>query len=184
MENENVGQKVRTLRLASGLTLKKLAIKAGCTDAYLSQLERGLANPSLMILKNIATALQIQVVDLFAEPEKEEDPVVIKENERVNIEFKRGDARLQLLVRNTTNKRMQPFCTTVEPGGGSKGFYSHIGDEFGIVIEGELELNIEGKIHRVKKNESFYFSSHRSHNFTNPSKGRTVVIWVVSPPSF
>jgi transcriptional regulator with XRE-family HTH domain len=184
METENVGQKIKALRLASGLTLKKLANQARCTDAYLSQLERGLANPSLMILKNIANALQIQVVDLFAEPEKEEDPVVIKEKERVNINFKRGDARLQLLVRNTNNKRMQPFCTTIQPGGGSKGSYSHIGDEFGIVIEGELELNIEGKIHRVKKDESFYFSSHQSHSFKNPSKTRTVVIWVLSPPSF
>jgi len=179
-----IAEKLRAFRLANRMTLKQLGSKAGCTDAYLSQLERGRANPSIMILKKIASALQVKVVDFFLEIETDSNDVVCKERERVSIRFKQGDAKIQMLVRNIQNKRMQPFYTTLEAGGGSKGPYSHIGEEFGIVLQGELEVNLNGKPYRVKKNESFYFSSQESHSWSNPGKRKTIVIWVVSPPTF
>ena len=113
-----------------------------------------------------------------------ENEVVGKEGERVKIRFKQGDAKIQMLVRNIRNKRMRPFHTTIDPGGGSKGPYSHIGEEFGIVLEGELEVNLREKPYRVKKNESLYFSSQEPHRWSNPGKKKAVVIWVVSPPTF
>jgi len=181
---KEIAEKLKALRLANHMTLKELGKKAGCTDAYLSQLERGRANPSIMILKKVASALQVKVVDFFLEDETNGNGVVLSEKERVNINFRRGDAKIQMLVRDIQNKRMQPFYTTVEPGGGSEGSYSHIGEEFGIVLQGVLEIQIQGKTHRVKKNESFYFSSREPHSWSNPGKGKSVVIWVVSPPTF
>ena len=181
---KEIGEKIKACRLTNRMTLKQLAAKAGCTDAYLSQLERGRANPSIMILKRIASALQMKVVDFFLEPEPDGNDVVLKEEERININFKSGEAKIQMLVRNIHNKRMQPFYTTIDPGGGSKGAYSHVGEEFGIVLQGELEVNLSGRAYRVKKNESFYFSSQDSHSWLNPGKTKTVVIWVVSPPTF
>ncbi len=179
-----IGEKLKTFRLENRMTLKQLAEKAGCTDAYLSQLERGHANPSIMVLKKIASALQMKVVDFFLEAETAENDVVLKEDERVNINFKRGDAKIQMLTRHIHNKRMQPFYTTIEARGGSRGPYSHIGEEFGIVLQGELEINLNGKPYCVKKNESFYFSSQEPHSWSNPGSKKTIVIWVVSPPTF
>jgi len=181
---KEIAEKLKAFRSANRMTLKQLASKAGCTDAFLSQLERGRTNPSIMILKRIASALGVKVVDFFLEPETQENDVVCKEGERVNIRFKQGDAKIQMLVRNIQNKRMQPFYTTIEPGGGSKGSYSHIGEECGIVLKGILEINLNGKAYRLKKNESFYFSSQEAHGWSNPSKKKTVVIWIVSPPTF
>jgi transcriptional regulator with XRE-family HTH domain len=181
---EEIGIKLKAFRLANGMTLKQLALKAGCTDAYLSQLERGRANPSITTLKKIAQALQVKVVDFFLESEPEENDVVLNEKERVNINFKQGDAKIQMLVRNIQNKRMQPFYTTIEPGGGSKGFYSHVGEECGIVLQGKLEIHRNGKAYSVGRNESFYFTSQEPHSWSNPGKKKTVVIWVVSPPTF
>lgn len=181
---KEIADKLKALRLANHMTLKELSKNAGCTDAYLSQLERGLANPSIMILKKIASALQVKVVDFFLDDETNRDDVVLREKERVIINFRRGDARIQMLVRDIKNRRMQPFYTTIEPGGGSEGSYSHIGEEFGIVLRGILEIRIQGRVHRVKKNESFYFSSREPHSWGNPGKAITEVIWVVSPPTF
>jgi transcriptional regulator with XRE-family HTH domain len=181
---KEIAEKLKAYRLTNHMTLKQLASKAGCTDAYLSQLERGHANPSIMILKKIASALQMKVVDFFLESETAENDVVLKEGERININFKRGDAKIQMLVRSIRNKRMQPFYTTIEPGGGSKGSYSHIGEECGIVLKGMLEINLNGKAYRLKKNEAFYFSSQEPHSWSNPGKRKTAVIWVVSPPTF
>jgi quercetin dioxygenase-like cupin family protein len=136
-----------------------------------------------MVLKRIASALQMKVVDFFLESQPDENDVVLKEEERININFKSGEAKIQMLVRNINNKRMQPFYTTIDPGGGSKGAYSHVGEEFGIVLQGQLEINLKGKAYRVKKDQSFYFSSQDSHSWSNPGRTKTLVIWVVSPPT-
>jgi transcriptional regulator with XRE-family HTH domain len=181
---KEIAEKLKTLRLANRMTLKELAKKAGCTDAYLSQLERGRANPSIMILKKVASALQVKVVDFFLENETNGNDIVLSERERVNLNFPTGDSKIQLLVRDIQNKRMQPFYTTIEPGGGSEGSYTHIGEEFGIVLRGVLDIQLLGRTHRVRKNESFYFSSREPHSWSNPGKVKTEVVWVVSPPTF
>ena len=181
---DEFGKKLKALRIANGMTLKELASKARCTDAYLSQMERGLANPSVMILKNVASALGIKVVDFFLEPRTEEDDVVLREEDRVNLDVKQGDAKIQMLVRSVQNKRMQPFYNLIEPGGGSEGSYSHIGEEFGIVLQGRLEIDLNGRTYQIKKGQTFYFSSQILHSWSNPGRIKTVVIWVTSPPTF
>ena len=79
---------------------------------------------------------------------------------------------------------MHPFFTTIQPGGGSHGLYSHVGEEFGIVLKGELQIHIENDIHLVHQNESFYYNSNLPHSWTNPGKSETIVVWVISPPTF
>jgi len=109
-----IAEKLNAFRLTNGMTLTQPASKAGCTDAYLSQLERGRANSSIMILKKVASALQMKVVDFFPEPETKENDVVCKERKRVNICFKQGDAKIQVLVRGIQNKRMWPFYVIIQ----------------------------------------------------------------------
>ena len=87
---KEIAEKLKAFRLANRMTLKQLATKAGCTDAYLSQLERGRANPSIMILKKIASALQGKVVDFFLGPETQVIDVVCIGGEWVKIVFKLG----------------------------------------------------------------------------------------------
>jgi transcriptional regulator with XRE-family HTH domain len=44
---KEIGEEIKTCRLAVRMTLKQLGAKTGYSDAYLSQLERGRANPWL-----------------------------------------------------------------------------------------------------------------------------------------
>lgn len=179
----DIGGRIKLLRQSNHLTLKQLAEKVGCTDAYLSQIENGRVSPSIASLKKIADALQTKITDFFVESEND-DPVVLRPEQRVTLSLDRWNARIQSLVVNPKNKRMHPFFTTIEPGGGSHGLYSHVGEEFGIVLQGELEIDLDGAIHTVKKHESFYYNSSQPHSWTNPGKEATIVIWVISPPTF
>lgn len=52
-----LGAEVRKLRAERGLTQEALALSAGVDRTYVSQLERGIANPSLAILCRIADAI-------------------------------------------------------------------------------------------------------------------------------
>jgi len=50
-----ISEKLRALRKSRRMTLKDVADRAGCTSAYISQLEKGRANPSIATLKKIAS---------------------------------------------------------------------------------------------------------------------------------
>lgn len=180
---EEIGQKIRTLRKERGLTLRQLAKAARCSPSFISQVERGKTSPSIATLKQIASALRVNIVDFFISPDGFEQ-VVTREDERVEISMRRWKAKIHMLIRSTRGKRMQPFYTVIQPGGGSTGLYNHEGEEFGIVLKGELEINLNGVKYRVKEGESFYYSSQIPHSWTNPTDQETVVVWVVSPPSW
>ena len=54
---ETLGALLRAQRLAEGLSLRELAARTGVSNAYLSELERGRHEPSLSVLRAIASAL-------------------------------------------------------------------------------------------------------------------------------
>jgi predicted transcriptional regulator len=54
---ENIGNKIKVLRSNLGLTLKQVAEKAGCSAAYISQIEHDKVSPSIAPLTRIAQAL-------------------------------------------------------------------------------------------------------------------------------
>jgi transcriptional regulator with XRE-family HTH domain len=60
-----VGRYIREQRRQAELSLRKLASQAGVSNPYLSQIERGLRQPSARILKDIAKALRISAETLY-----------------------------------------------------------------------------------------------------------------------
>ena len=181
---DEISEKLRALRKSRKMTLKDVADGAGCTSAYISQLEKGRANPSIATLKKISSVFGVKISDFFLDNEYEEDDVVIRKDQRSTMGFNRGSAVIESLVRTTENKRMQPLCNTIRPGGGSNGEYAHEGEEFGIVLAGQLELTVGDRVYYVKEGDSFYFPSTESHGFQNRGEKDAVVVWVTTPPSF
>lgn len=56
---------VKRRRQELGFSQEGLALEAGVDRTYVSQIERGIGNPSLMILTRLATTLRMQVVELL-----------------------------------------------------------------------------------------------------------------------
>jgi transcriptional regulator with XRE-family HTH domain len=61
----DVGRYIREQRRQAELSLRNLAKQAGVSNPYLSQIERGLRQPSAKILKDIAKALRISAETLY-----------------------------------------------------------------------------------------------------------------------
>ena len=63
---EALGTLLRAQRQAAGLTLRELSERTRVSNAYLSQLERGLHEPSLSVLRAIAEALEVPLGTLLS----------------------------------------------------------------------------------------------------------------------
>lgn len=61
-----VGEFIRLQRGLAHLTLRQLADLSEVSNAYLSQVERGLYSPSAQVLKNVAKALDLSAETLYA----------------------------------------------------------------------------------------------------------------------
>ncbi|MGO5127473.1 helix-turn-helix domain-containing protein, partial [Bacillus sp. LCP25S3_G1] len=86
MNDINVGHKIRAFRKGSGLTSKRLAELADITPSMLSQIEKGITNPSLQTLKLISVALNIPLFNFFLEDTNTEE-LVVRANQRKKITF-------------------------------------------------------------------------------------------------
>ena len=187
MKNQDLltglGSTIRQLRRSRNLTLRDLAKIVECTAGYLSQIENETVNPSIATIKKIASALGVNIVELFMEEEPADEKIVIKNGEGFKIKYVQGDASVFLLTKTLKGKIMEPILARFLPGGGSYGLYSHpTGQEFGYIIKGTLELKVGDKVYALKKGDSFYFDSTRPHGYTNNGKEVTEVLWVISPP--
>ena len=63
---EALGAMLRAQRVAAELSLRELSDRTKVSNAYLSQVERGLHEPSLSVLRAIASALGVPLASLLA----------------------------------------------------------------------------------------------------------------------
>ncbi len=184
MTDKEIGQKLKGLRKINGLTLKEVAALAGCTDAALSKIERGEVTPTIALLKKAVNVLGTTLSDFLTIETSTPESVVMRKHERIRMHFPTENINSYQLVRYVKEKQMQPLYEIIKPGGGSKGTYSHEGEEFGLVLEGELELTVDGVSYQIKEGDSFYFKSNRLHAFENKSDMDVKVIWIITPPTY
>jgi transcriptional regulator with XRE-family HTH domain len=180
-----IGTRIKKYRKINGLTIKHLSDKVGITQSYISQLENDKVNPSLGTLKKIANALNINMINFF-DCDREDDNIIVRKEERIDFGYPSGKFRSQLLASNIASKAMEPIYTIIDPGGDTIEPYKHgnIGEEFGVVIKGELLLDVEGTEYHLFEGDAFYFRSNRLHRYSNPSKITTEVVWVITPPTY
>ena len=62
---QDIGSYIRTQREAAQVSVRQLAEKAGVSNPYLSQIERGLRKPSADVLNQIAKALRVSAEVLY-----------------------------------------------------------------------------------------------------------------------
>ncbi len=183
----NLGEKVRSLRKKAGMTQKELAEQVGLTPSFISQLEKNLISPSLDSLLKLSEKLNTQPIYFLVESESSPlQKLVIRSDERQEIQLPsiRGkDVKLQLLISDSLNRRMEPYLLTLKEGAIVKGhFYSHKGDEFVYVMAGELEVEINNENHILKQGDSLYIGSTFPSKWSNRGRGEAVILWILSPP--
>ena len=79
-----LGEFIRTQRRMANLSLRDLAGRTSVSNPYLSQIERGLHEPSVRVLKAIAAALNLSAETLLSEAGFFVDAAGLREGERID----------------------------------------------------------------------------------------------------
>jgi transcriptional regulator with XRE-family HTH domain len=182
-----MGEQIRDLRKARGMTIADLADKVGRSIGYMSQVERNMSSVTIPTLQKVANALGVQVSWFFQGgqdvPESERDFIVRRQNRR-SLTF--GDTGVfeELLSPNLSGA-LELIITTFKPGSWT-GEEDRLrqGEEAGFVLEGTLELWVEGQHFRLETGDSFSFRRTGPHRCHNPGTTDTRVLWVMTPPSY
>lgn len=68
------GANVRVYRLAAGLSQEAVAVRMGVDRAYVSAIERGRQNATLLTIREVAQALGVRPADLIVDPALKSKP--------------------------------------------------------------------------------------------------------------
>lgn len=176
-----LGTRLRELRERQALSLRSLAERAGVSESFVSQVERGRANPSVASLRRLAEALGASVADLFEAGSAR--GLHVKASDRPRLVHPQRRWEDFLITRGA--KRLQVILSVIEPGGGSDEPYSHDSDEECVlVLRGSLEFRIGDENYLLEEGDSLIFESRLEHWNHNPGPSKAEVLWISTPPSY
>lgn len=180
--SKTTGGKLKESRNRRGLSLRQVAEQTGLSASYLSAIERGLALPSLATLSELASFFETNVLALLSDTESVADSPLVRAGERRVIS---GKAGVTIEDMSTAGNDLEPLLLLIEPGAGSDGRLSHVGEEWLFILEGEmcLELDATEQFH-LGPGDSMSFDSQRLHKFTNEGTSLVRVLWVNTPRTF
>ena len=172
--------------LSKGLRIAGLASEIGRSVGHVSQVERGLSPVTIPDLKKIADALGVEINWFFqgqAMAPPEERDIIVRRANRRELNYS-GTGVREALLSPHLHGAFEMVMTTLEPGADSGVAYSRTGEEGGFVLEGTLDLEVDGRKYSLSAGDSFSFESTRPHRCANSGSQVTRVLWVISPPSY
>jgi len=168
-EEIRVGEKIKALREGKKLSLKEVADLTGFSTALLSQMENHLVSPSLGTMIKLAKAFSVKVGDFFGETEGEPFTIVRKDERKMVSRFASKEGvkygySYESLGFEKKNRHMEPFIVTLEPATVKTSKTSvHEGEEFILVLEGEMEVILANHTDVLYPGDSIYYDSTIPH---------------------
>ena len=175
-----IGERLKRLRMARGLTQEELADRAELSKGFISQMERDLTSPSIATLEDTLTCLGTDLNDFFSTRERPQ--VVFTEEDYFVKEDDARRHRIEWIVPNAQRNRMEPIRLTLRAGGSTMPDNPHEGEEFGSVIQGSSTIHMGRDLFPVREGETFYLYPDEDHYISSDTGAE--LLWVSSPPSF
>ncbi len=179
---EEISNKIRSLRKEQSMTLKELSEKTGLSVSFLSQVENNTSSLAITSLKKIADALGKDMSYFFKSPEIKSYHVKYEEQEPFIMEASK--AEFVKLSGSFPNKNMEALIVTIPAQEQHGDYFSHPGEEFIYVLDGTLEIILDGVTYTVKQGDSIHYPSTISHVWRNPLKHVLKFLVVITPKLF
>jgi len=203
---EDLGKRIRSHRLKHALTLQQLSAKANLSVSFLSEIERGLAEPSMASLRKIRRALDISLLTFREESETAKpnygnfrilgeeiqnqrkyitDAKVVRSQQRKKLSYP-GQPWFYELLTPDLNRQLEVLYFKGEPGfdAGHESFVDPKGEKFMYVFSGSLTFNVAGEEFHLNTGDSLSYPADAPVSWKIEGDQVCEGILVITPPGF
>ncbi len=183
----SLGADLKALRKARGLTLTELSVMLGRSVGWLSQVERGITQPSISNLVAMAEKLEVNVSFFFGRPDEDETREVEK-----GLIVRSGSRRVlgnaeegleEELLSPDLDGSFEIIQSTFLPGSESSTSRQRDTEEAAYIISGRLDIFVHDIWHTLEVGDSIRLKGEE-HKWRNPYCEPAVAIWVITPPVY
>ena len=180
-----VGEKIKGLRQAKAITIEELAERSGLAVEQIERIENNIDLPSLAPLIKIARVLGVRL-GTFLDDNNETGPVVTRKMDTSdtisfsnNAIHSRKHMTYHSLSKSKADRHMEPFIIDVAPSAETDFILSsHEGEEFIMVMEGNMEISYGKNTYILEEGDSIYYDSIVPHH-VHASEGQAAKILAV-----
>ncbi len=175
--NTEIGKKIAAYRQRNGITIRQLAEETGLSSALLSQLERGLGNPTLFALNALAKTMDISLSQLVEAPIPTES-LIQRKKDRIKFFTAAGQEVYDLVSSSTPHSRLEMTYMELLPAQKSAGglaVHPHE-EEIAFILEGKALIFLSsGENFLLEAGDSIRILPGQGHQMQNPGE-RTVQV--------
>ena len=171
-----IGEKIKSLRKHSKITLEELAEKTGYSVGFLSNVENDKTSPSIQQLHKICEAMNLTLNDLLSQPHPEADAKVVRKDDRQKL-FEQDDGSLVYESITQGDTKIKGSCMTISSDQ-LYPFVPHDHDELGIIVSGSMEMKMDNKSFFLYPGDTIYIPCGTMHSAKKTSKEPCVSYWL------
>jgi transcriptional regulator with XRE-family HTH domain len=163
---QDIGKRMRSVRLQRAMSLQELASRTNLSKSLLSKIENGKVSSPVSTLFTIAKALNTKVTYFFSALDENLPIILVRKNER--RQFHRANARFgytyEALGYKRKEKLMEPFILYLDEKTAKNVTFSHPGEEILFMLEGTWEFKHGDQKLILRKGDCIYFDASIPHS--------------------
>lgn len=185
-EPSELGQRLRRQRLAAGLTLEQLAVKAGFDKGYLSRIENGKKVPPIATLSRLASVFGIDAASLLSAAQANVAwrgvSIVRHDEKRPTVLGGSAFGYDYFALSNASAAHaLQPFLFSFPAEVDKFVFFQHEGEELLYVLSGRIEWQVGMEKYLLEAGDTIHFDSRMPHRGHSLSGDATALVIMYSP---
>ena len=182
-EVQRLGAYIKNKRIELGLSLRDLAATTGLSATFLSNFERGVANPTLDSLRKVSTALNTPVLYMTNAPQASSP--VVRYGERRHLNLAKGKIHYEILT-PTFTKKMVLFEARIvaEDGNVVAGPLSEPTEECVVMLAGRISIRVAEQTYELEAGDSIYFEGGSLESLMAVGDEEARFISAITPPIF
>jgi len=161
-----IGKRIQTYREKLAMTVDDLSERTSLPVGLIEDFEGGRVSPAIGLMVKLSRALG-QRVGTFLDDQVARDPVITRSAEREegiasHKENSQGHYRYHALGAGKADRHMEPFFVKISPTT-ERDQSAHEGEEFVVVVSGQVELQYGKETHLLGEGDSMYYNSLVPH---------------------